>query len=149
MSESVTSPRADRLYGAVALALLALAAFFALRGGPADGASTVPRLAILAPATRTSVDQPVAMEFDAGEVLTPGDTWWTAQGRHVHLRLGGAELMAARADLQPLGGTRYRWILPRLPTGDQTLQLYWSDAAHRPLRSGASLPIHIWLPPER
>src|SRR5690242_7056219 len=147
----VDEPRplfSDRVYGGIALLLIALAVFFALRGGASDGATTtaVPTLRILEPSEPTLVTQPLTVRFDAGVVLQPGPMGWTAGGRHVHVRVGETELMSGGADLRPEGGTRYRWTLPRLPSGDERLQLYWSDAQHRTLRSGASQAVLIRIP---
>jgi hypothetical protein len=68
---------------------------------------------------------------------------WNAGGRHVHLLVGGTELMAGSADVQPLGDNRYRWTVRSLPRGARTLQLTWSDEAHRPLAEGASRPVKV------
>ena len=138
---------ADRVYGAIALALLLLAAFFALRGGPEDGAApAVPTLTILAPEATDSLVQPLTLVFDAGTTLQQGPAGWTADERHVHVRVGTTELMPGPGEVQPLGEGRYRWTLPRLPSGEHSVQLFWSDPAHRPLRAGASAPLRVWLP---
>jgi hypothetical protein len=140
-------PRSDRIYGAVALVMIGLAVFFALRGGTDDGAVPgVPTLRILSPQTRTLATQPLTLVFDAGTPLRPGPMGWSAGGRHVHVRVGGNELMGGVGDLQPEGGSRYRWTLPRLPSGIQRVQLFWSDASHRPMRTGASVPVVVQLP---
>lgn len=136
----------DRVYGIVAAALAGLALFFLFRGGPADtGAErpVVPAITIVGPREGAEVTLPAAVVFDAGTRLEAGPMGWNAAGRHVHLRAGGAELMAAPGDVQPLGGTRYRWTVPALPGGEQTLQLTWSDAQHRPLAEGASRPVRV------
>jgi hypothetical protein len=139
--------RSDRVYGAIALVMVVLAGYFALRGGPADGApAPVPTLVIVAPAEGSQPAQPLTVVFDAGAPLRAGASGWSADGRHVHARLGTTELMSGIADIQPEGGTRYRWVLPRLPAGDQVIQLFWSDSAHQPLRAGASAPVHVRLP---
>jgi len=138
--------RSDRVYGAIAAVMILLAAFFALRGGPEDGAApAVPPLTVLQPSSGVPLDQPVTLVFDAGTELRPTPAGWSAGGRHVHVRLGSTELMAGIAEIQPVEGTRYRWVLPRLPNGQQTLQLFWSDEAHRPLRTGASPPLQVYL----
>jgi hypothetical protein len=138
--------RADRLYGAVAGVMILLALVFLLRGGPEDGAApAVPTLRILEPSPRRLIAQPITLVFDAGVALRPSSAGWTADGRHVHVRVAGTELMAGVAQIQPAGGTRYRWVLPALPAGEQTLQLFWSDEAHRPIRAGASSPVRVYL----
>lgn len=137
----------DRVYGIVAAALAVLALFFLFRGGPADtGAdrpAAAPAITLIEPREGAEVTLPVAVVFDAGTRLVAGPMGWNAAGRHVHLRVGGAELMAAPGDVQPLGGTRYRWTVPALPGGEQTLQLTWSDEQHRPLAEGASPPVRV------
>jgi hypothetical protein len=137
----------DRVYGIVAAALAALALFYLFRGGPADtGAdrpAAAPAITLVEPREGAEVTLPAAVVFDAGTRLEAGPMGWNAAGRHVHLRAGGAELMAAPGDVQPLGGTRYRWTVPALPGGEQTLQLTWSDAQHRPLAEGASRPVRV------
>jgi len=135
---------ADRVYGTIGAAAVLLALFFLVRGGArdGDGAAAAPTLAILAPATGTEHPQPLAVRFDAGTEVT-GSGLDPAAGRHVHARVDASELMPGPADVQPLGGTRYRWTLPRLPAGTHTVTLYWADAAHRPLAEGASAPVVV------
>jgi hypothetical protein len=137
----------DRVYGIVAAALAALALFFLFRGGPADtGAerpAAAPAITLIEPREGAEVTLPVAVVFDAGTRLEAGPMGWNAAGRHLHLRAGDAELMAPAAAVQPLGGTRYRWTVPALPGGEQTLQLTWSDEQHRPLAEGASRPVRV------
>ena len=137
---------ADRVYAMVAGGLLVLALFFLVRGGPADtGADRAgaPQLAVVEPREGGEVGLPLAVVFDAGTRLELGPAGWNAGGRHVHLRVGGAELMAGSADVTPLGGTRYRWTVPALPAGEQTLQLVWSDEGHRPVAEGASRAVRV------
>lgn len=143
---------ADRAFGVIGGVLLLLGLVFLVRsfgeGGSDTGARPAappPPLAILSPAPDARLDQPAAVELDAGTELTLGPTGWTAEGRHLHLFAGGTELMAAATELQPLGGTRYRWTLPRLPAGRVSLQLAWSDGTHRTLPEGASPPVSVQL----
>ncbi|HEX8359518.1 MAG TPA: hypothetical protein VF613_05400 [Longimicrobium sp.] len=143
-----SDPRtADRVYGIIGAALAVLALFFLLRGGEADtGAAApaaIPPLTIQEPRDGAEAALPLAVVFDAGVKLTAGPAGWNASGRHVHLLAGGTELMAGGGDIQPLGGTRYRWTVPALPRGDQTIQLTWSDEQHRPLEEGASRPVRV------
>jgi hypothetical protein len=105
----------------------------------------VPVLAILSPVPDAALEQPAAVEFDAGSTLQLGPTGWTAEGRHLHLFAGDTELMAAAADLRHVGGTRYRWTLPRMRPGATTLRLAWSDASHRTIPDGASRTIPVLL----
>lgn len=144
---------ADRVFGAIGAVLLLLGLVFLVRSflpggsdtgaGPARGA--VPTLAILSPAPGAQVEQPLVVEFDAGTELVLGPTGWTADGRHLHLFAGGTEVMATATELQPAGGTRYRWALPRLPAAETTLRLAWSDERHRTLDQGASRPVPVRL----
>jgi hypothetical protein len=148
VSDSPAEPplRSDRFYGAVALVLVLVAAFFAIRGGESDGAVPgVPRLSISEPVDGAQPPQPVSVVFESSSPLRPGPSGWSADGRHVHLRVAGSELMASGGEVQPLGGNRYRWLLPRLPEGSHTVQLFWSDSAHQALRAGASPPVRIQL----
>ena len=143
---------ADRVFGVIGSVLLLLGLVFLLRsfaeGGRDTGARTaapLPTLAILSPAPGSELDQPLAVELDAGTELVPGPGGWTADGRHLHLFAGGTELMAAATELRHLGGTRYRWTLPRLPAGETTLRLAWSAESHRTLEQGASPPVPVRL----
>jgi hypothetical protein len=142
-----TPSRADRVYGAVAGVALLLALFFLFRGGVDDGkrasaTNGVPRLVLVEPAAGAAVAQPVALVFDAGTALgTDGAD--RARGNHVHVRVGGTELMSGPGSLRALGGTRYRWTLPAVPAGEQALRLYWSDARHRALAAGASGEVKV------
>ncbi|MBD0319792.1 MAG: hypothetical protein ICV87_05630, partial [Gemmatimonadetes bacterium] len=142
MTETNTAsrPATDRVYGIIAAALVLLALFFLFRGGPSDTgvapAAGVPPLSIVEPREGAEVSLPAGVVFDAGTRLEVGPMGWNAGGRHVHLLVGGTELMAGAAEVQPLGGNRYRWTVPSLPQGAQTLRLTWSDEAHRPLAEG-------------
>jgi hypothetical protein len=136
----------DRVYGIVAAGLIVLALFFLVRGGPSDtGAAPAgaPRLVVVEPREGGEVTLPLGVVFDAGTRLEAGPMGWNAGGKHVHLRVGGTELMAGTADLAPLGGNRYRWTVPALPAGEQTIQLTWSDESHRPVAEGASSPVRV------
>jgi hypothetical protein len=141
----------DRVFGVIGGMLLLLGLFFLVRsfgeGGSDTGArpATVPALSILSPAAGAEVAQPAAVDLDAGAPLVAGPTGWTADGRHLHLFAGGTELMAAAGEIQHLGGTRYRWSLPRLPAGATTLRLTWSDERHRTLAEGASPVVSVRL----
>ena len=146
-------PVSDRVFGVVGGLALLLGLVFLVRSflpggsdtgeGPARGG--IPTLAILSPAPGAEVDQPVVVELDAGAELVLGPTGWTADGRHLHLFAGGTEVMATATDLQPVGGTRYRWTLPRLPAAQTTLRLAWSDERHRTIAEGASPEVPVRL----
>jgi hypothetical protein len=142
----------DRVFGAIGGIFLLLGLVFLVRsfgeGGSDTGlrpAGTIPALAILTPAAGAEVAQPAAVELDAATALAAGPTGWTADGRHLHLFAGGTELMATAAEITHLGGTRYRWTLPRLPAGETTLRLAWSDERHRTLPEGASPIVPVRL----
>jgi hypothetical protein len=147
--EAEDRPRtADRVYGIIGAALAVLALFFLLRGGEADtGAAAAPaaapQITLVEPRDGAEATVPLAVVFDAGVPLVAGPMGWNAAGRHVHLHAGGTELMAGGGDIQPLGGTRYRWTVPSLPRGEQTLRLAWSDEQHRPLDEGASRTVRV------
>lgn len=152
-AEQVSGERlvSDRVFGAVGGVLVLLGLVFLVRsffpGGSDTGAraAAVPTLAILRPAPGAEVPQPATVEFDAGARLVLGPTGWAADGRHLHLFAGETELMAAADDLRHLGGTRYRWTLPRLSAGETTLRMGWSDERHRNLAEGASAPVPVRL----
>jgi hypothetical protein len=144
--------KSDRIFGVIGVVLLVLALVFFVRsfgeGGSDQGAgpaASIPTLAITSPAAGAELAQPAAVEFDAGAALTLGPTGWTADGRHLHLFAGATELMAAAGELRHLGGTRYRWTLPRLPAGETALRLAWSDESHRTIPQGASPPVAVRL----
>ena len=143
----------DRVFGWIGGGLLLLGLFFLVRSflpggsdtGAGPGAGGIPALRILSPAPGDTVDQPVVVEFDAGARLEPGPTGWTADGRHLHLFAGQAEMMATSAEIERAGGTRYRWRMQRLPHGATTLRLAWSDERHRTIEPGASPPVPVQL----
>ena len=138
---------ADRVYGGVALLLIVLAFFFAFRGGPRDGAASAapPPIRIVEPVAGAASGQPLVLLFDAGTPLRVGPSGWGDGDRHVHVRIDATELMPGTTDIQPAGANRYRWTLPGLPAGQHMVQLFWSDAAHRPIRAGASAPVPVTL----
>ncbi|HEX6037832.1 hypothetical protein [Longimicrobium sp.] len=154
-AEQVAGERlvSDRIFGAVGVVLVLLGLFFWVRSfaeggsdtGAGPAAAAVPTLSIVSPAAGAEVAQPAVVEFDAGAPLTLGPTGWTAAGRHLHLFVGGTELMAASTELRPVSGTRYRWTLPALPAGETTLRLAWSDENHRTIPDGASTPVTVRL----
>lgn len=154
-AEQATGERlkSDRIFGAVGVVLVVLGLIFWVRSfgeggsdtGAGPAAAAIPALSITSPAAGAALAQPAAVEFDAGAALTLGPTGWTAGGRHLHLFAGQTELMAAAAEIEHLGGTRYRWTLPRFPAGEMTLRLAWSDERHRTIPDGASQPVPIRL----
>ena len=136
----------DRVYGAIGIAAVLLAVVFLFVGGPKDGESKpgIPRLRLLEPAAGAALEQPVTVDFDAGTPL--GTDGGNRDGSlHVHVRVGGTELMSGPGSLRPLGGTRYRWTLPPVPAGTHVLRLYWSDDRHRTLPDGASDSVTVTL----
>lgn len=145
--------RSDRVYGVIGGLLLLLGVVYLVRsflpGGSDTGAepvaAAIPALSIVSPAAGAELAQPAAVELDAGTALVAGPTGWTAEGRHLHLFAGGTELMATAAEMRHLGGTRYRWTLPRLPAGQTTLRLAWSDERHRTMAEGASPTVPVRL----
>lgn len=152
-SETAERLASDRVFGVIGGLLLLLGLVFTVRsflpGGSDTGArpaaATVPALAIVSPAAGAEVVQPLVVELDAGTKLVLGPTGWTADGRHLHLFAGGTEVMATATELQPAGGTRYRWTLARLPGDTTTLRLAWSDERHRTIEQGASAPVPVRL----
>ncbi|HSU17787.1 hypothetical protein [Longimicrobium sp.] len=136
----------DRVYGAVAAIAIVLAVFFLFRGGGADATRVdrAPRITIEDPRPGADVDQPMVVTFNARTTLRP-DGSDPAAGRHVHARIGATELMPGTADVQPAGGTRYRWTLPRLPAGAANVRLYWSDASHQPIPGAASDSVPVTI----
>ncbi|HEX6911257.1 MAG TPA: hypothetical protein VF142_12715 [Longimicrobium sp.] len=142
---------ADRVFGVVGTMLVLLGLFFWVKSFGEGGSDTgrppppVPVLSILSPQPEETLPQPAFVEFDAGSTLVLGPTGWTADGRHLHLFAGDTELMASAADLRHVGGTRYRWTLPRLLPGATTLRLAWSDESHRTIPDGASRTIPVVL----
>lgn len=142
----------DRVFAVVGGTMLLLAAVFFVRSLLPGGADTgerppapVPTLAILSPAPGAEVEQPAEVVFDAGAKLTLGPTGWEADGRHVHLFAGGTEVMAGASDVAHVRGTRYRWTLPRLPSGETALRLTWSGEDHRSMAEGASAAVSVRL----
>jgi hypothetical protein len=145
--QAATGTGGDRVFGAIGATMLLLAAVFLVRSllpaGADDGPDRVPSLTILAPAPGAMLDHPAELRFDAGATLRPGATGWSAGALHVHLLIGTTEVMPAAGDLTHLGGTRYLWRLPRVGAGESTLRLTWSDANHREIEAGASVPVPV------
>jgi hypothetical protein len=142
----------DRAFGIVGGALVLLGLVFGamsfMEGGSDTGsgpASAIPQLRIASPAAGASLAQPAAVEFDAGAPLALGPTGWTAGGRHLHLFVGGTELMASASEITAVQGTRYRWALPRLPAGPTTLRMTWSGESHQSIPEGASQTVSVTL----
>ena len=51
--------------------------------------------------------------------------------------------MAGAADIQAVGGRRFRWPIPGLPPGEHRIRLQWSGPDHRTLREGGSAPFTL------
>lgn len=143
---------ADRVFGIIGGVAVLLALVFGVRsclpGGQDTGAgpaSAIPTLVVLSPRPGDTVPQPVVVEFDAGAPLELAADGWQADGRHLHLFADQTELMPAPGDIVGVGGTRYRWTLPRLPAGPATLRMTWSGESHRSLAEGASAPVAVTL----
>lgn len=136
----------DRLLGAVGVLAILLALFFALFGGEEDGGgerpvAPPPAIAVLEPRDGAELSGRVALVFDAGTPMRQGPAGWVAAGRyHLHALVDGTEVMAAPDEVQPLGGTRYRWTLPPLPAGERRITLRWSGPDHRTLEEGGAPP---------
>lgn len=142
--------RSDVVFGAVGAAALLLALYYllvyAFGGGPVDGevqGAPVPLVNITAPARGSVVDQPVVLEFETDAPLVRDATGWSAGRMHLHVLIGATEVMAAPADVQPLGGGRFRWSLPRVEPGEHPVRVLWSDENHQPIRAGGSSPHRI------
>ena len=139
---------ADRVYGIIAVLALVLAAVFGtslLMGGPVDGpppSGAVQPLTIVEPAEGATVASPVALVVQTAAPLQPGPMGWSANGRHLHLRADGSELMAGVGDIAPAGPNRYRWTV-QLPAGAHALRLYWSGADHQAIPQGASQTVRV------
>ncbi|MBW3656759.1 MAG: hypothetical protein KY444_11705 [Gemmatimonadetes bacterium] len=143
---------ADRVFGIVGGAMVLLGLVFLVRsfleGGSDTGsgpAVAVPQIRIVSPAAGAALPQPASVEFDAGAPLVLGPTGWTAAGRHLHLFVGGTELMASANEIAAVQGTRYRWSLPRLPPGSTTLRMTWSGENHDSITEGSSQTIPVTL----
>lgn len=137
----------DRVFGAVAAVALLAALWFALAGGEEDdGARPVappPPITVVEPRDGAEVAPPVAVVFDPGSRMRRDASGWVAAGRyHLHAMIDGVELMAAPHEIQPLEGTRYRWVLPLAP-GEHRLRLQWSGPDHRTLAEGGSPPLVV------
>ncbi len=153
MSESVTEAptRAERMYGVVGGGAVLVALFLLVRslfgGGAKDDGAVPPGtlfpLTIVAPAAEAAVEQPVSVTFVTRAPLKLDATGWAAEGRHLHLTVGGSELMPGPRDVVPAGTNRWTWTLPRLPAGAHEVVLLWSGPDHRPIAEGASAPVRV------
>lgn len=143
----------DWLLGLLGLAMILLAVAVALVGGDADAGQrpggSAPALRILEPAAGAAVGERVALVFTAGDELRLHAGGWGVDSLHLHAVAGPGEFMPSPRDLQPLGERRYRWALPALPPGEQTLQLYWSGPDHRRLSAGSSAPVQVHVRAQR
>lgn len=114
-----------------------------LAGGERDtGAERVPSAApvleLLRPVSGASVEGPLRIEFRLPVPLELAPDGWGAADLHLHLELDGREYMPSPRDIQPLGGSEYRWSMPALPAGEHTLRLFWAGPDHAAMEEGAS-----------
>lgn len=135
--------KSDLVFGAVAVAAIVLAVVFFVAGERDAGADVAPppRITVVEPRSGAMVTGPFAIVFETPARMARDSTGWVAEGRyHLHAMVGGTELMAGAADVQPLGGGRYRWSVPGLPPGEHRMRLQWAGPDHRTLREGGSAP---------
>jgi hypothetical protein len=138
--------RSDLLFGGVALLAVVLAVFFFVAGEADAGPDTEPPppITVLAPRSGTIVSGSFSIVFETPARMERDATGWLADGRyHLHAMVGGTELMAAPADVQPVEGGRYRWTLPGLPPGEHRVRLQWAGPDHRTLQQGGSAPFTL------
>lgn len=138
-------PRRDMVFGGVALLAVVLALFFFVAGEADAGADTAPPppITVLAP-RGVPVSGSFSIVFETPARMERDAAGWLAEGRyHLHAMVGGTELMAAPADVQPMGGGRYRWTLPGLPPGEHRVRLQWAGTDHRTLQQGGSAPFTL------
>lgn len=142
--------RSDVVFGGIGAAAVLLALYYlvvyAFGGGPRDGevqGAPVPLVSLVSPARGSVVDQPVTLEFETDAPLARDATGWSADRLHLHVLIGATEVMPGPADVQPLGGGRFRWTLPRVEPGQYPVRILWSDENHQPIRAGGSSPYPI------
>lgn len=158
MSEAIRTddlpPRrtvADRLLGAVGIALVLAAVLFFFVGEGDDGAAAEP--ASVPPPPAITVHRPVegeavsgafAVEFETPAEMVEGPGGWVAEDYyHLHAMVGGAEVMAAPGQLLRLGKGRWRWVLPALSPGEHRIRLQWSGPDHRTVEGGGSPVLRV------
>jgi hypothetical protein len=137
--------KSDLVFGALAVLAVVLAIVFFVAGETDDGAAPPPpRITVVEPASGSAVSGPFAIVFETPASMTRDSAGWVADGRyHLHAMVGEVELMAGAADIEPLGGRRFRWSIPGLPPGEQRMRLQWSGPDHRTLREGGSAPFTL------
>jgi hypothetical protein len=116
------------------------------RGGTsgAPGTSTIPALAIVEPTANAVLEQPLVVVFETDRLaLTPSG--WLSGDLHLHAHVHGVELMPGAADVEHLGGRRYRWTIRHLPAGAHQIRLLWAGPDHRRIPEGRSavVPFHL------
>lgn len=137
--------RSDLVFGALAVVAVVLALAFFVAGESDDGAAAPPpRITVVEPAGGAVVSGPFAIVFETPARMERAPTGWVADGRyHLHATVGGVELMAGAADVEALGGRRFRWRIAGLPPGEHRMRLQWSGSDHRTLREGGSAPFTL------
>ncbi|HEV2146506.1 MAG TPA: hypothetical protein VGR37_03735 [Longimicrobiaceae bacterium] len=138
--------RSDLFFGAVALLAVVLAVFFFVAGEADAGAEAAPPppITVLAPRSGATVSGPFSIVFETPARMERDASGWVAEGRyHLHAMVGGTELMAAPADVQPVEGGRYRWSVAGLPPGEHRVRLQWAGPDHRNLQQGGSAPFTL------
>jgi hypothetical protein len=142
----------DRLYAVIGGAAMLLAVYFFLMyafGGMADdtgaAAPSVPALVLESPQDGEVLDQPAAVVFRTTAKMEQDAMGLVSEGRHLHLSVGGTELMAGPRDITEISPGRYRWPIPKMEPGAYDVRVLWSGADHRPMREGASETINLRL----
>lgn len=141
-AELPTGPgtKQDRAFGAIAGLMILTAIILLVNSlvGSSPVSESAPDLQLVAPADGDSVSLPIEIRFRSSEALSNQPGGWGARNFHLHVEVGGVELMPGPTDIRPASANEYIWTVASLPLGDATLRLFWADAAHRPVTDGAS-----------
>jgi hypothetical protein len=149
--DAAPATRAERVYGWIGGAALVAALGFGIAwlSGAAgdDGAGRAagpPALVLLLPEDDASVGRPLVVEFSTAAPLQLDATGgWGANGLHLHMRAGPAELMPGPGDVRHYVDDRWRWTVRGLEPGSYRVRLHWSGADHLPLDAGASEEVDV------
>lgn len=138
----------DRLLGLLGGGMVIAAIALLVFGGESDtgaaaGSAAPPPIELIEPADGAVVAGPVEVVFRVPGGLTRLPGGWGTGDHHLHLLIGGIEVMPSGSDLERTAAGEYRWRIGRLDPGQHEMLLLWSGPDHRQVRGTESDRVRV------
>ena len=128
--------------------MVAAALILLVLGGPSDAETATaspPSIEVLSPVEGEAIAIPLQLRFRTSASIGRKPGGWGTGDFHLHASIDGLEVMPGPADVQPGPDDSYLWTFACLRPGDTQIQLFWSDAAHRPIEGARTPPLGVRL----